>query len=104
MSLIQSAYTGLKNIRGVTLYTPYPNAEQYVPVLSFNIGRMHSTEAADLLNKAGFALRSGLHCAPSAHRRLGTISYGTLRLATSVFNQPGEIQSFLHQVSRLARA
>lgn len=103
ISLIQSAYTGLKNMRNVTLYTPFPAAEQYAPVLSFNIGNLHSTEAAEELNKAGFALRPGLHCAPSAHRRLGTISYGTVRMGTSVFNRPAEIQSFLNKVSQLAR-
>jgi cysteine desulfurase family protein len=103
MALIQSAYRGLKNIRGVTLYTPFPDKDRYAPVLSFNIGKMHSMEAAEHLNKAGFALRAGLHCAPTAHRRLGTISYGTVRMGTSVFNKQEEIQKFLMQVSRLAK-
>jgi selenocysteine lyase/cysteine desulfurase len=103
MALIQSAYRGLKNIQGVTLYTPFPDKDRYAPVLSFNIGKMHSMEAAEHLNKAGFALRAGLHCAPSAHRRLGTISYGTVRMGTSVFNKQEEIQKFLMQVSRLAK-
>jgi selenocysteine lyase/cysteine desulfurase len=103
MSLIQTAYRGMKNIRGITLYTPYPTENQYVPVLSFNLNKLHSMEAAEQLNQAGFALRAGLHCAPAAHRRLGTISYGTIRMATSVFNKPDEIQKFLLQVSRLAK-
>lgn len=103
MSLIQSAYKGLKNIRGVTLYTPYPDSEHFVPVLSFNVGTMHSAQTAEMLNQAGFALRAGLHCAPAAHRRLGTVSYGTVRMATSVFNHPSEVQQLLYRVSRMAK-
>ncbi len=103
MSLLHTAYTGLKNIRGVTLYTPYPDSAWYVPVLSFNVGNMHSAQTAEELNRAGFALRAGLHCAPAAHRRMGTISYGTVRMAPSVFNHPSEVQSFLAHVSRIAK-
>ncbi len=103
MSLIQTAYKGLKNIRGVTLYTPFPTKELYVPVLSFNIGSMHSNDGAARLNDAGFALRPGLHCAPSAHRRLGTISYGTIRMSTSVFNRMQDVNQFLSTVSNIAQ-
>ncbi len=101
MDLIQSAYRGMRRIRGVTVYTPFPDNEHYVPVLSFNVAGLHSTEAAEQLNKAGFALRAGLHCAPAAHRRLGTVSYGTVRMATSVFNRKEEINAFLHQLQKM---
>ena len=103
MDLIQSAYNGLRHIHGVTLYTPMPKKENYVAVLSFNLAGLHSIEAAEQLNRAGFALRAGLHCAPAAHRRLGTISYGTVRLAPSVFNRWDEINAFLHQVQKMTR-
>ncbi|MBR6548356.1 MAG: aminotransferase class V-fold PLP-dependent enzyme [Clostridia bacterium] len=103
MGLIQAAYRGLKNIRGVTLYTPYPQADLYAPVLCFNIGTYHSAEAAELLNQAGFALRAGLHCAPAAHRRLGTISYGAVRMSPSIFNRNFEVQALLNRISRLAQ-
>jgi selenocysteine lyase/cysteine desulfurase len=103
MGLVQSAYDGLRRIHGVTLYTPYPTKDRYVPVLSFNVGGFHSAEAGERLSKAGFALRAGLHCAPAAHRRLGTISYGSVRMATSVFNRPEEVRAFLQQVSRMKK-
>lgn len=102
MSLIQMTYSGLKNIHGVTLYTPYPDKARFAPVLSFNIGNYHSAEAAELFNQAGFALRAGLHCAPAAHRRLGTISYGTVRISPSVFNRSSEVQAFLNHVTRMS--
>ena len=103
MDLLQNAYKGLKNVRNVTLYTPYPKLEQYTSVLSFNINQLHSMEAAEKLSEGGFALRSGLHCAPAAHRRLGTISYGTIRFAPSIFNNRGEVQRFISYISKIAK-
>ncbi len=103
MDLLQYAYQGLKNIRRVTLYTPFPQREQYTSVLSFNINQLHSMEASEKLSEGGFALRAGLHCAPNAHRRLGTVSFGTVRFAPSVFNTKGEVNRFLQYVSKIAK-
>ena len=44
--------------------------------LSFNIVGMHSEEAGRRLNQRGIAVRAGLHCAPSAHRLMGTLEQG----------------------------
>ena len=103
MDLLQQAYQGLKNIRKVTLYTPYPKLEQYTSVLSFNLNSFHSMDAAEKLSEGGFALRAGLHCAPNAHRRLGTVSYGTVRFAPSVFNNKTEVNRFLQYVSKISK-
>ncbi len=103
MSLVQMAYSGLKEIRGVSLYTPFPVEKRYAPVLSFNVGGLHSAEAAELFNKSGFAMRAGLHCAPAAHRRIGTISYGTIRFSPSAFNRSNEVQLFLLQAAKLSK-
>lgn len=104
MQLLQTTYRGLKQTRGVTLYTPYPDTERYVPVLCFNVAGLHSSQTAELLNKAGYALRAGLHCAPTAHRRMGTLSYGAVRMSPSIFNHPQEIYSFLQSVKRIAKS
>ncbi len=46
---------------------------------------------ADALNANGVAVRTGLHCAPTAHRTAGTISTGTLRFSFSPFNTEQQI-------------
>lgn len=48
--------------------------------VSFRCG-MDCEEAADVLGRAGIALRAGLHCAPLAHRSAGTWKTGTLRIS-----------------------
>lgn len=78
-------YDMLSDIKGVTLYTPRPE-EGYVPLISFNIDGMTSSEAAALLDRQGFALRGGMHCAPSAHARFDTLSLGMVRASFGAFN------------------
>ena len=48
---------------------------------------------ADALSERGVAVRSGLHCAPTAHRTAGTIGTGTVRFSFSPFNTEQQIDS-----------
>lgn len=66
-------------------------------VLSFLIHGMDCEEVGQRLSKASIAIRSGLHCAPFAHRCAGTLSTGTVRVSTSAFNTEKEIE----QVARV---
>jgi selenocysteine lyase/cysteine desulfurase len=60
-------------------------------VLSLRIKGMDCDEAAALLSGQGICLRSGLHCAPLAHRSAGTLDTGTLRLSFSPFVKQKDI-------------
>ncbi|MBO4431927.1 MAG: aminotransferase class V-fold PLP-dependent enzyme [Clostridia bacterium] len=86
MRLIRRIYVALDKMPYIILYTPYMENEMYLPVLSFNIVGVQSEEVAEYLNRRGVAVRAGLHCAPAAHRKLGTGNTGTVRIAPSVFN------------------
>ena len=54
-------------------------------VLSLRIRGIDCDEAAQYLSERGICLRSGLHCAPLAHRSAGTLDTGTLRMSFSPF-------------------
>lgn len=104
LSLCERFCAGAQKIRGIRLYnviTP-ENREKYAPVVSFNFERLNSSEGADLLSKNGFYMRGGLHCAPLAHKKLGTISGGTIRFSPSVFNTAKEVDMLLHTLRKLA--
>lgn len=47
---------------------------------------------AEKLNSMGICVRAGLHCAPLAHRTLGTIGSGTLRFSPGFFTTKAEIE------------
>ena len=48
------------------------------------------------------ALRAGLHCAPFAHKTVGTLPDGTVRLSVSAFNRESEIDTFLSSLRAIA--
>lgn len=74
----------LKKINGMTVHA----AEN--GIISFSIQSMTSSAVSDILNAAGICTRSGLHCAPLAHLKLGTIKNGLTRVSLSMFNSEDE--------------
>lgn len=66
--------------------------EGSVGLLSFNLEGFSATELAVLLDH-GFdiAVRSGLHCAPYAHKHLGTFPQGTVRISPGMLTTWDEI-------------
>ena len=90
LALAGYIYKALTKISGSILYTPFPKYGDFVPLISFNIRGLSASATADILNSAGIAVRGGLHCAAFAHKRLGTIEKGTVRISSSVFNTKNE--------------
>jgi selenocysteine lyase/cysteine desulfurase len=100
-ALCQQAAQGLGEIPGVQLFAS-PRPEEQAGVLSFRLAGRDGGEVADRLAQRGFALRSGLHCAPLAHRTGGTQETGTLRLSFSAFNTREEVTLFLSALEKIA--
>lgn len=97
-SLVNEAELLLSRIPGVTLYGPRDQGCRG-SVLSFNVdGIDASLLAAELDHNFDIAVRSGLHCAPQAHRTIGTLPAGTLRLSPGWSNTCEEIAFFSEAV------
>lgn len=103
LELVAYIYDRLKSITGVVLYTERPTIGRFVPTLSFNISGMDSTTAATHLAKEGIAVRAGLHCASMAHRRLGTVDVGTVRICCSAFNSRAQADKLLNAVKNVVK-
>lgn len=67
----------------------------YVPTLLVNKVGIDCERWAERLASHGFALRAGLHCAPCAHRALGTLDTGGVRISLGKRNTEQEILQFL---------
>lgn len=94
---------GLLCIPGVKVYGPQ-NAEKQTGVVSFNIQGMEaSTVGLRLDDEFGILCRVGLHCAPSAHRTLGTLPKGNVRFGIGAFNSIEDIHRALQAVGELAK-
>ena len=74
---------------------------QTVGVVSFVPARMDAGELCDRLNDAGFALRAGLHCAPSVHQWLGTLATGACRASVGIYNTADEVDALGDAVERI---
>lgn len=101
-SLCRHLFDGLKGIKGVKLYDDNYNSRYHAPLVSFNIGRLHSERVAAMLNEGGFAVRGGLHCAPLAHKTLNTLESGTVRVSPSLNNTEKDINNLLNLVRKIA--
>ncbi|WP_088225110.1 aminotransferase class V-fold PLP-dependent enzyme [Desulfosporosinus sp. FKB] len=61
-------------------------------IISINFPKHDNAEVSYLLYKEhGIMTRSGLHCAPSGHKTLGTFPHGTVRFSFSHFNTEEEV-------------
>ncbi len=102
IKLIKRAYNSLKSMKNVKLYTDEPNMNYYAPVLSFNIEGKDSETVSDILStRYNIATRAGLHCAPLAHKSLGTFDIGTVRVVPSVFTTNNDINSLINAVYKI---
>ncbi len=101
LKIIQNIYKELEKNEKIILYTPFPEIDKFVPVLSFNISGYSSEETTSALNDYGIAVRGGFHCSASAHQRLGTLDYGAVRISTGYFNNDLEGRQFINILKKL---
>lgn len=79
----------------VVLLGPAPHDES-VPVVSFTSPRAEPDRIAfELDRRFGIAVRSGLHCAPWAHRTIGTLDTGALRIGIGHGTTDADIDALL---------
>ncbi len=92
---------GLGALPGVRVVGPGPGAER-APVVSITVPGRDLGELALELDRRDIAVRVGLHCAPAAHRSLGTLAAGgTLRFAPGCFTTEADLDTALAALEAL---
>ncbi|MBU4175551.1 MAG: aminotransferase class V-fold PLP-dependent enzyme [Actinobacteria bacterium] len=103
MSLAAKLVEGLGTTPGVTLYGP-GDIDRRVATVSFNIDGIMPSEVGYMLDEHyGIMCRVGLHCAPAAHRAIGTFPEGTVRLSIGYFNTADDIEQAIEAVNDIAK-
>lgn len=101
-ALSQRFLDGLRTISGAKLIGP-DTAKGRVGVFSLDFpGKDNAEVAAMLEERFGILTRCGLHCAPNAHRTLGTFPRGTVRLSFSWFTTEGEVDCALEAIAAVS--
>jgi cysteine desulfurase/selenocysteine lyase len=103
-TLVDRLLDGLAAIASVTVYGPRDRTRR-VSVVSFNIEGWSPDEVGAVLDQAfDIKVRTGLHCAPAAHKVLGTYPHGSVRASVGCFNSVAEIDFLLEALAKIARA
>ena len=102
MALCRRFLDGLEDIPHVRMVGPR-ELERRVGVISVDFLRRDNGEAAYALEtEHGILTRCGLHCAPSAHKTLGTFPQGTVRFSLGWANTERDVDAALEAIRTLA--
>lgn len=97
-ALTLSFYEKLLNMGNLKILGPHFKNIR-APLVSVDFCNYDNAEIANrLLHDHNIITRVGLHCAPNAHKTLGTFPNGTVRFSFSSFNTPEEINKTIEAI------
>lgn len=99
--LMNYLLNGLLNINDLIVYGD-TTGKNITTCVSINMKSLDSSELGYLLEEEGIKTRCGLHCAPLAHKTIGTYPNGTVRLSISYFNTKSEIDYTLTTLNKIS--
>lgn len=101
--LSQEFINGLLNIYSIKLYGD-TDAGKRTSAISINSSKISNSEFSFILdNEFGIVTRSGLHCAPLAHKTIGTFPQGTIRFSFGYFNDIKDVNYTLSAINSIVR-
>lgn len=89
---------GLVALDGITVLSP--GTPGGAPIVTFVADSAEPGEVAGRLDRLGIACRAGLHCAPLAHRVLGTAETGAVRMSLGWCSTTDDVDAALRAVER----
>lgn len=103
VALCEYFIDGIASIEGVKLIGTR-NLSDRVGVIAIDYVNSDNAEAADILEQRyGILTRCGLHCAPSAHKTLGTFPRGVVRFSFGHSTTKEEIETVLQAIKETAK-
>lgn len=99
--LLERLYSSLSKNKKIILYSGQPVFDKTAPVLSFNVVGLESEKTAEFLNGRNIAVRAGYHCAPSAHKKAGSLDSGTVLASFGAFNTQRDVDYLVNSLKFL---
>lgn len=100
--LTERLIRGLQDIGRVVVYGPR-DAVRQMSVISFGINGKDPSDVGFVLDSSfGIMARVGLHCAPDAHRTIGTFPQGTVRISPGYFSTVEEVDIVIDAIKKIA--
>ena len=97
---LRNLYSLISDCARVRVYSPQRNNSG---ILALSINDMDSFEVCSILDKSyNIAVRGGFHCAPLAHKTLGTYEKGLIRISPGFFNSDDEVVECAEAIVNIA--
>lgn len=101
MALMRTLIDGLRTIPGIRLYGVAAPQKQ-IAICSFTVVNLSPAQITMALDEEfGIMSRGGLHCAPQAHKTIGTFPVGTTRLSAGYFNTAQDIEAAIAAIEAI---
>lgn len=101
--LCQYMLDKLEEVPNIKIYGT-KDSKKRAAVIAINIGDMDSGEITFILDSEyDIATRSGIHCAPLAHKTLGTLEQGAVRFSLGYFNTKEEIDKAVDALKEISK-
>lgn len=101
--LVKMLFEGFDGIPGIKQYS-IADQNRNSGIVSINMAGLDSTELSYILDREyGIEVRAGFHCAPGAHRILGTEARGVVRFSVGCLNTESDIISAIEAVEKISR-
>ncbi|MDE6574450.1 MAG: cysteine desulfurase [Muribaculaceae bacterium] len=95
--LLEYATEAMKKVPGMRIFGTAPGKSA---IVSFLIGNAHHYDTGVLLDRMGFAVRTGHHCAQPLMETLGI--EGTVRASFAMYNTREEVDAFVAALHKVA--
>ncbi len=100
-NLLRIFVEGMAELKEVELYC-IKDLSNMTPCVSLNVKGLDGGQLSFLLDQSyGIMTRSGLHCAPWAHKTIGTFPQGTVRFSFGWFNTIEEIEYTINAIKEI---
>ncbi len=96
-ALASLLYSELECIDKIKLLGGHPQSS----IVAFNLEDKSSEQVASMLNSEGIMVRGGLHCAPLAHKKYGSLKEGAVRVSFGNFNTEEQVKIFIKIIKKL---
>lgn len=100
IKLTKYLHNKLKDMENIITYVDC-NKGDFCGVYCFNVKDKPCFEVSEYLSKNDICVRSGIHCAPFYHKKMGTQNSGAVRISFSWYNTEQEIDKFIKILNKI---
>lgn len=102
VALLKRLLSGLAAVPGINILGPLDPSKR-VSLVAFNIDGMKPGDVGRRLDEEfGILVRTGVHCAPEAHKEALTYPEGAVRVSPGFFNTESDINEFLIAIDAIS--